>query len=62
LTVVASKPRPKSRAQIRGLAGTRSAENDEQTRRRARRQSAQRIDAPDDIGAAPEKDGGVLGL
>jgi hypothetical protein len=62
LTVVAKKPRPKPRAQIRGLAGTRRAENDEQARRLARRQPAQRVDAPHDIGAAPEKDGRILGL
>ena len=59
LTVVASKSGPKPRAAV---AGTRCAENDEQARRLARRQSAQRIDAPHDIGAAPEEDGCILGL
>ena len=57
-----SEPRPKPGAQERRFAGARGAENDEQARRPACREAAQRIDAARDIGAASEEDGGILRL
>jgi hypothetical protein len=55
LTFVARKSWPKSRTKERTLASTRCAENNEQARRLACCDAAQRVDAAHDINAAAEK-------
>jgi hypothetical protein len=62
MAVVAGQPGPQSGAQERRFAGARRAENDQQPRRLARRQTAQHVDAAHDVGVAAEEDGGILRL
>ena len=62
MALVAREPRQQTGAQERRFAGTRGAEDHQQTRRGAGLQAAQRVDRLDDGRVAAEEDAGILGF